>query len=223
MSRYVLMFLFGVYVCVLKQERMEVQQSLKSTSVSLMQLSHLSSKENFLVLCKPQLKELVIDLSNVEFCDSSGLSALLIAERKMRENGGTVKLVGVHKKVLSLIKISHLDRAFQILRHRHRKLRKVESHSNHLYTAIIWNRFFIRRLSVVAIYLIFLSPILHLQESMYFTSNLFNCGNFFDMKTQSRIAKKATEQKSDITDLDRQIRNYHRIPPARKKSLHNIR
>ena len=71
-------------------------------------------KGEFLVLCKQQLKELLIDLSNVEFCDSSGLSALLIAERKMREHGGVVKLVGVHKKVLSLIKISHLDRAFQI-------------------------------------------------------------------------------------------------------------
>jgi anti-anti-sigma factor len=71
-------------------------------------------KGEFLVICKPQLKELVIDLSNVEFCDSTGLSALLIAERKMRENGGIVKLAGVQKKVLSLIKISHLDRAFQI-------------------------------------------------------------------------------------------------------------
>lgn len=71
-------------------------------------------KGEFLVLCKPQLKELIVDLTKVEFCDSSGLSALLIAERKMRENGGIVKLAGVHKKVLSLIKISHLDRAFQI-------------------------------------------------------------------------------------------------------------
>ena len=71
-------------------------------------------KGEFMVLCKPQLKELVVDLTKVEFCDSSGLSALLIAERKMRENGGVVKLAGVHKKVLSLIKISHLDRAFQI-------------------------------------------------------------------------------------------------------------
>jgi anti-anti-sigma factor len=71
-------------------------------------------KGEFLVLCKPQLKELIIDLSDVEFCDSSGLSALLIAERKLRENGGVVKLAGVHKKVMTLIKISHLDRAFQL-------------------------------------------------------------------------------------------------------------
>jgi len=53
-------------------------------------------------------------MTDVEFCDSSGLSALLIAERKMRELGGVVKLAGVHKKVLALIKISHLDRAFSI-------------------------------------------------------------------------------------------------------------
>jgi anti-sigma B factor antagonist len=71
-------------------------------------------KGEFLVLCKPQLKELIIDLSDVEFCDSSGLSALLIAERKMRENGGVVKLAGVQKKVMTLIKISHLDRAFEL-------------------------------------------------------------------------------------------------------------
>jgi anti-anti-sigma factor len=71
-------------------------------------------KGEFLVLCTAQLKELIIDLSTVEFCDSSGLGALLIAERKMREHGGVVKLAGVQKKILSLIKISHLDRTFQL-------------------------------------------------------------------------------------------------------------
>jgi anti-anti-sigma factor len=71
-------------------------------------------KGEFLVLCGPQMKNLVVDLTDVEFCDSSGLSALLIAERKMRENGGMVKLVGLQKKVLSLIRISRLDRAFSI-------------------------------------------------------------------------------------------------------------
>jgi hypothetical protein len=32
----------------------------------------------------------------------------------MRENGGIVKLAGLQKKVLSLIRISRLDRAFRI-------------------------------------------------------------------------------------------------------------
>ena len=71
-------------------------------------------KGEFLILCKPKLGLLVVDLHDVEFCDSSGLSALLIADRKMREHGGRVRLVNVHKKVSSLIKISMLDRVFDL-------------------------------------------------------------------------------------------------------------
>jgi anti-sigma B factor antagonist len=71
-------------------------------------------KGEFLILCRPKLHHLVIDLSDVESCDSSGLSALLIAERRMRDNGGVVKLVGLKKNVLNLMKISQLDRVFQI-------------------------------------------------------------------------------------------------------------
>jgi anti-sigma B factor antagonist len=71
-------------------------------------------KGEFLLLCKPKVGTLIVDLTDVEFCDSSGLSALLIADRKMKEHGGKVKLVHVHKKVASLIKISMLDRVFDM-------------------------------------------------------------------------------------------------------------
>ena len=71
-------------------------------------------KGEFLLLCKPKLESLVIDLAEVDFCDSSGLSALLIADRKMKEHGGKVRLINVHKKVSSLLKISMLDRVFDI-------------------------------------------------------------------------------------------------------------
>ena len=71
-------------------------------------------KGEFLILCKPKLETLVVDLADVDFCDSSGLSALLIADRKMKEHGGKVKLMNVNKKVSTLIKISMLDRVFEI-------------------------------------------------------------------------------------------------------------
>jgi anti-sigma B factor antagonist len=71
-------------------------------------------KGEFLLLCKPKVNTLVVDMADVEFCDSSGLSALLIADRKMKEHGGSVKLINVHKKVASLLKISMLDRVFDI-------------------------------------------------------------------------------------------------------------
>ena len=70
-------------------------------------------KAEFLVLCKPKVtRVLIVDMSEVQFCDSSGLSALLIAHRTMREHGGRVHLVQVSKKVTDLMKISQLDRVF---------------------------------------------------------------------------------------------------------------
>ena len=58
--------------------------------------------------------KLIVEMKEVQFCDSSGLSALLIADRTMREHGGSVHLVHVHKKVMDLMKISMLDRVFTI-------------------------------------------------------------------------------------------------------------
>lgn len=71
-------------------------------------------KGEFLLICKPKVEMMVVDLADVEFCDSSGLSALLIADRKMKEHGGAVKLINVHRKVAGLLKISMLDRVFNI-------------------------------------------------------------------------------------------------------------
>ncbi|CUS78251.1 anti-anti-sigma factor [Candidatus Kryptonium thompsonii] len=71
-------------------------------------------KAEFLALCQSNVKRLIIDLSQVEYCDSSGLSSLLFCERRMRENKGDVTLVGVTDKVLSLMKIARLDPLFKI-------------------------------------------------------------------------------------------------------------
>jgi anti-sigma B factor antagonist len=99
--------------------KFEVQNNAASTTLILKERKLDSSiaselKGEFLLLCKPKVETLVVDMKDVEFCDSSGLSALLIAERKMKEHGGTVRLIHVHKKVLSLLKISMLDRVFEI-------------------------------------------------------------------------------------------------------------
>jgi anti-sigma B factor antagonist len=71
-------------------------------------------KGEFLILCTPKIMTLTVDLGAVEFCDSSGLSALLIADRKMKEHGGKVRLIHAHKKVVALLKISMLDRVFEV-------------------------------------------------------------------------------------------------------------
>ncbi len=66
-------------------------------------------KAELLILCQPPLQNLIIDLSQVDFCSSHGLRALLIANRQMRACGGKLSLVGVQPKVQSLLKISYLD------------------------------------------------------------------------------------------------------------------
>jgi anti-sigma B factor antagonist len=69
-------------------------------------------KAEFIALCQSGVKLLVIDLSQVEYCDSSGLSSLLFCRRRMKENKGDVVLVGVRDKILNLMKIARIDSVF---------------------------------------------------------------------------------------------------------------
>jgi anti-sigma B factor antagonist len=70
-------------------------------------------KAEFLILCTEDVKNCYIDLSDVEFCDSSGLSALLITQRHTQLTGGRSFLVGCQENVIKLIRISQLDRVFE--------------------------------------------------------------------------------------------------------------
>ena len=72
-------------------------------------------KAEFLILCKnTKCSKFIVDMKAVTFCDSSGLSALLIAHRSMNEHDGQVRFINVHKSVLTLLKISQLDRVFNV-------------------------------------------------------------------------------------------------------------
>jgi anti-anti-sigma factor len=46
---------------------------------------------------------LALDLTEVSFCDSYGLSVLVYAAKKVRERGGTLLLTGVSRQVRMLI------------------------------------------------------------------------------------------------------------------------
>lgn len=70
-------------------------------------------KSEILIVCQPDVKALVIDLSEVQFCDSQGLSTLLLAQRQMKENEGFVILVGVQEQVRKLFNISRIEFLFE--------------------------------------------------------------------------------------------------------------
>ena len=52
-------------------------------------------KAEFLILAQPDVEKLIVDLSDVEYVDSAGLSALLLARRQQVSHDGDVRLVGV--------------------------------------------------------------------------------------------------------------------------------
>lgn len=72
-------------------------------------------KGEFTMLLKVEgVNKIIIDLSNVESCDSSGLSAILVANRIVSANEGQIRLAAPSEKVNTLIKITQLDRVLPV-------------------------------------------------------------------------------------------------------------
>jgi len=59
-------------------------------------------------------KNIILDLSSCRYCDSSGLSAILVANRLCKNSNGTFVLTGLNDAVERLITISQLDTVLNI-------------------------------------------------------------------------------------------------------------
>ena len=59
-------------------------------------------------------KNIVLDLSKCRYCDSSGLSEILVANRLCKNANGTFVLTGLNDAVERLITISQLDTVLNI-------------------------------------------------------------------------------------------------------------
>ena len=67
-------------------------------------------KGEFTMLLKVEgAKKFILDLSSVESCDSSGLSAILVANRILNSTNGQMRIASPSEKVYNLIKITQLD------------------------------------------------------------------------------------------------------------------
>ena len=72
-------------------------------------------KSEFLTIQGQEIKNLIVDLSDVKYVDSSGLGALLVGNRIFSEVGGTFVLCNVSDHAKKLISISQLDKVLNIL------------------------------------------------------------------------------------------------------------
>ena len=66
-------------------------------------------KAEIVVLHHEAVKNMIFDMSEVQYCDSSGLSAILVGYRMFRDSNGIFILAGVQEHVKKLISISQLD------------------------------------------------------------------------------------------------------------------
>ena len=71
-------------------------------------------KAELVQLAKSGHLNLVLDLTEPRYCDSSGLSAVLVGNRLCRDEQGTFVLCGLQPAVEKLVQISQLDRVLNI-------------------------------------------------------------------------------------------------------------
>ena len=72
-------------------------------------------KSELITLHAEGVINIILDLGEVKYTDSSGLSALLVGNRIMQEDGGIFILTSLSDHTMKLIKISQLDSVLNIL------------------------------------------------------------------------------------------------------------
>jgi len=71
-------------------------------------------KSELVIISKNGAKHIIVDMESVKYCDSSGLSALLIGHRVCKESKGAFVLCSLQLAVEKLVTISQLDSILNI-------------------------------------------------------------------------------------------------------------
>jgi anti-sigma B factor antagonist len=79
-------------------------------------------KAELLVLNNSGINQVVIDMVETKYCDSSGLSAILTANRLCKDSSGKFVLCGLQTNVQKLIEIAQLDKVLLISSDEHSAL-----------------------------------------------------------------------------------------------------
>ena len=89
--------------------------SIVTTKVDKLNAANAPSLKATLVsLNKNNVNNLVIDLSKTNYCDSSGLSAILTGNRLCKNASGSLVICGLQPNVNKMIEIAQLNRVLNI-------------------------------------------------------------------------------------------------------------
>jgi len=73
-------------------------------------------KSQILIIAQPNIKALILDMSNIMVIDSTGLGALLLAYRQLKDYNIPVILIGVQDFVDNLLEITRIKDIFEYYR-----------------------------------------------------------------------------------------------------------
>jgi anti-sigma B factor antagonist len=59
--------------------------------------------------------QVVVDMSGIEFCDSTGMNVLLAAQRRAREQGGDLELAAPRPAIRKVLQVTGLESVFTVL------------------------------------------------------------------------------------------------------------
>jgi anti-anti-sigma factor len=91
------------------------QEAVVITNVDKLDASNATELKSILVILnKNGVNKMVLDMNHTKYCDSSGLSAILTANRLCKDTNGEFALCGLQQTVKKLIEISQLDRVLTI-------------------------------------------------------------------------------------------------------------
>ncbi len=89
--------------------------TLITSNVEKLDASNASElKSEIVLLNKKGVNKIALDLSKTKYCDSSGLSAILIGNRLCKDSSGVFTIFGLQPNVKKLIQISQLDKVLSI-------------------------------------------------------------------------------------------------------------
>lgn len=74
-----------------------------------------SLKSELITMHAEGVKNIILDLSEVKYTDSSGLSALLVGNRMFKQDGGIFVLASLSDHTSKLIRISQLESVLNIV------------------------------------------------------------------------------------------------------------
>ncbi|GGU94317.1 anti-sigma factor antagonist [Actinomadura cremea] len=65
-------------------------------------------------LLRDHVDHITVDMSGVEFCDSTGMNVLLSAMKRLKEHGGSLELAAPRPAVKRILQVTGLDTVFTV-------------------------------------------------------------------------------------------------------------